>query len=86
MSTPYTDIAIDQIEAISDDDLHTAVLEICEEILDGAVRPALRLHALTTAEGIVFVARVEGYTPWNVFWSNREHGLRIEAVMTYPLR
>lgn len=84
MSTPYTDTAIDQIDAITNDDLHEAVLDICEEILDGAVRPALRLHALSTAEGIVFIARVDGHRPWNVFWSNREqYGVRIEAVMTY---
>jgi hypothetical protein len=81
---PYTDVAQDQLEAITNDALYDDAIDLCEEILADPSAVRTRSSAYTTSDGIVMMVALAGHFPWKVFWSNREpDGLRIEAVISY---
>lgn len=80
---PYSDVAQDQLDAITDDALYNDVIDLCEDILADPAPAIFRLNVLVTPDGSVFVANVPGRRPWKVYWTNREDVVRIEAVLPH---
>lgn len=77
------DHQLDEIEA-ADPDLHSALLTICEHILDQPGLAHAASSAITTAHGIRMMLHVPGHAPYKVFWSLDP--VRIEAVFPYDRR
>jgi hypothetical protein len=76
------DTQLDALEAGSDVDLYTAVLDACELIFRLPAQAQARSTEISTSEGIRLRLPVPGHWPYKVFWSSE--GPRVEAVFPHP--